>query len=26
MTPEFLATIERGKADPAVGRVREEHP
>jgi len=26
MTPEFLASIERGKADFAAGRVREEHP
>ena len=25
MTPEFLASIERGKADLAAGRVREEH-
>ena len=24
MTPEFLASIERGKADLAAGRVREE--
>jgi hypothetical protein len=26
MTLEFLASIERGKADLAAGRVREEHP
>jgi hypothetical protein len=26
MTPEFLASIERGKADLAAGRVREERP
>ena len=26
MTPEFLASIERGKADLAAGRVRGEHP
>jgi hypothetical protein len=26
MTPEFLASIERGKADLAAGRVREEQP
>ena len=25
MTPEFLASIQRGKADLAAGRVREEH-
>jgi predicted outer membrane protein len=26
MTPEFLASIERGKADLAAGRVRKERP
>jgi len=26
MTPEFLASIERGRADLAAGRVREENP
>lgn len=26
MTPEFLASIELGKADLAAGRTRTEHP
>lgn len=26
MTPVFLASIERGKADLAAGRTRVEHP
>lgn len=26
MTPQFLASIERGKADLAAGRIREELP
>ncbi|HEY3898337.1 MAG TPA: hypothetical protein VGM54_06975 [Chthoniobacter sp.] len=26
MSPEFVASIERGKADLAAGRVREERP
>jgi hypothetical protein len=26
MTPEFLASIERGRGDLAEGRVREEQP